>query len=96
MLVIVDKLLEFGQLLQPEIFELSFYHLVNFSTGFVLNVILSFLVGLQHRLNLLLVLFLDIAELAILFGLHIHHFLLVVLDHHTHLLVVLLPDLLDL
>lgn len=96
MLVIVDKLLEFGKLLQFEIFELSLDYLVNFSTGFVLNVILSFLVGLQHRFDLFLVLFLHIVDFRVLFGLHIHHFLLVVLDHHTHLLVVLLSDLLDL
>jgi hypothetical protein len=65
--VIVDKLLEFGQLLQFEIFELSLDYLVNFSTRFVLNVLLPFLVGLQHRLDLLLVLFPHIADLAILF-----------------------------
>jgi hypothetical protein len=63
--VIVDKLLKFGQLLQPKIFELGLDYFVNFSTGFVLNVILSFLVGLQDRLNLLLVVFLDIVEFGV-------------------------------
>ncbi len=94
--MIVDKLLELGQLLKFEILKLSLDYLVNFSTRFVLNVILPFLVCLQHRLDLLLVLLLNIADLAILFRLHIHHFLLVVLDHHTYLLVVLLSDLLQL